>query len=275
MAKDFIKPTVQQFDKYDWEFVDGGTPAPKLRMELEKGHALLGKNDAQAETVFKSLIDQDPYFFDAYNSLCIAYRNQGNTALSLLTAEKAYSIGKECFPETFDFKKHTLKWIVMENRPFLRIVQRYGLECQFHKDHAKAIEIFQENLLLNEGDNQGIRYLLLESLFAMQDYEAARKFISKNKGDHSLDFTFGAVVLDVLEGNIKQADTKLKNAISTNNFFIAEVVKEEHTPPPAHEDPFGFGGVVSGSAQEAFEYWQSNRELYSMKPIVDYFKSKR
>ena len=55
-----------------------------------------------------------------------------------------------------------LAWGFMDNRPFLRCMQGYGL-CLWRLGHFQAAEqIFTRKLWLNPSDNQGARYLLDE-----------------------------------------------------------------------------------------------------------------
>ncbi len=80
------------------------------------------------------------------------------------------------------------------------------MECVIHKDYEKAIQLFNENLNWNEEDHQGIRYLLLETYFKIKDYKKADKLIKKYSGGHSIEFSFGAVVIAILNDNIRLAD---------------------------------------------------------------------
>jgi tetratricopeptide (TPR) repeat protein len=278
MAKKIDKPVVRKYYKHEWEFVHpDAINSDKARDKLWEGVQLLHIDPKMAEQIFKGLISKYPYFIDAYNHLSLAFRYQNQPSESLLTAGKSYILGKECFPKEFDFEKDKLPWGILENRPFLRACQTYGLECQNHKDYATAIKVFSENLTLNPDDNQGIRYLLLEVFFAMKDYQQARQFIDKHPDDYSIDFRFGAVVLDILEGNVEQADKDLKEAVEVNKFFVDEVVKQKHIPPPPVTLPGmpNFPVIPMNSIQQAYEYWERNKELFKTKEIIEYFKDRQ
>lgn len=270
------KPIVVNYGDNRWEFIYPPTiENEKVGDVFWEGVELLDYDDKKAEEIFKRLISKYPYYIDAYNHLSIAFRNQGKSFESTLTAEKSYKLGKDYFPKGFNFKRNELPWSSLSNRPFLRACQTYGLECQLNKDYSQAAEIFKENLTLNKNDNQGIRYLLLEIYLATQNYTEAKKIIRKYPDDYSIEFKYGIVVLNVIAGNLKQADKDLKDALKVNKFFLKEAAKDRHIQPPPHRipgEPFFDAGIPIGSIQEAFDYWSRNKEVYKLKQINEYFK---
>lgn len=279
MKKENQKPIVRQYYDNEWVFVyPSSIDNKKLYDEFWEGVEFLDYDDIMAEEIFKGIILKHPYYIDAYNHLSIAYRNQNKSFESLLTAEKAYQLGRSCFPTEFDFKTDKLIWSHLDNRPFLRACQIYGLECQCQKDYSTAIDIFKENLALNDNDNQGIRYLLLEIFFETKDYKEARQLITKHSEDYSIEFKFGIVALDIIEGNFEQADQNMKVAEKINKFFVDEIIKDKHVKPPVFRipgEPYFDAGIPIGSIQQAYEYWSRNKKLYKTKEIVKYFKDRQ
>lgn len=271
------KPFLKKYRDNHWEFIHPSSIENEtVRNQYLEGLECLDYDDEEAELIFKRLIAKHRYHLDAYNHLSIAFRNQGKTFESLLTAEKAYKLGKDCIPGEFQPGIDLLVWSVFENRPFLRSCQIYGLELQYHKDYESAANIYKENLLLNPGDNQGIRYLLLEVYFTSKNYKQARLLLEEHSDDWSIDFKFGLVTLNVLEGNIKEADKILPEAIETNEFFIDEVIKDKHIQPPAFKFSNGSGSddmMPLGSVQLAFDYWERNKALYKDKKVIEYYKA--
>ncbi|OJV50987.1 MAG: hypothetical protein BGO31_11000 [Bacteroidetes bacterium 43-16] len=278
MIKNTEKPFFRKFNDTDWEFVyPESLQDETLSDTFWNAVDLLDYNDKVAEEVFKKIITRYPYHIDAYNYLSIAFRNQNKGLESLLCAGKAYEIGKSCMPGEFFKKRNKMSWSWLENRPFLRSCQIYAMECAIHKEYDKAIELFKENLSWNEGDNQGIRYLLLETYLKVKDYEQADKLVKKYREEHSIEFTFGAVALAVLNDNIRLADKLLQTAVKTNQYFVAEVSKSRHVKPPPHRipgEPFFDAGIPTRSIQESYDYWNRNKELYKNKKIIEYFKDK-
>ena len=178
-------------------------------------------------------------------------------------------------PREFKIGRDKLIWSNLDNRPFLRSYQIYGLECQYRRDYSKAIDLYKKMLLLNEGDNQGARYLYLECLFAIKDYQTARKLLSKYPDDWSIEFLYGKVAVEILDGKMDKAKQLVKHAVRRNIHLPREVIKAKHKPPPPFRmpgQPALDGGIHVGSIQEAYEYWNRNKSLYKLKAIIGFYK---
>ncbi len=211
MLKTLERPIVRKLNEIDWEFVNPDSYDNEIVAgEFWEAIDLLEYEDKFAENALKKLIEKYPFYIDAYVHLSIAFRNQNKTFESLLTAEKAFNISRECLPKEFNSKKHKIVWSCLKNRPFLRAYQSYALECIDHKKYEITISVLKDILNFNENDNQGIRYILLETYFKLMNLHEAKKIITKYKDDFSMDFKFGEVALAVLDGNTKKADILLK-----------------------------------------------------------------
>jgi tetratricopeptide (TPR) repeat protein len=273
-----MKPTLIKYSDNYWEF--------KFPSEFfnEKNNntfwdavEMLGYDDQTAEIIFKFLINKFPFFIDAYNHLSIAFRNQKKDFESYITAEKAYKIGKECFSKEFDITKDKLIWSCLDNRPFLRSCQIFGLESQLKGDYEKAVELYDEILRLNENDNQGVRFLKLECLFAIKNYTLVRQLLDKLSDDWSIETTYGRVVLEIISDNIELAEKSLPSALKSNRFLPDEIIKGKHKAPPPHRipgEPIFDAGIPIGSIQQAYEYWNRNKKLFKDKKIIDFFKTR-
>jgi tetratricopeptide (TPR) repeat protein len=263
MAEQKLK--VVNFHESDWEFVfPPSIDNEGTYNEYYEGVELLGYNDEAAEQIFKRIIKKHPYHIDAYNHLSLAFKNQKKTFESLLTAEKAYMLGKLCLPKEFKQSKHKLSWGNLNNRPFLRSCQILGLEYQDRKQYREAIYYYTEILDYNEGDNQGARYLLLQCLFALKDYEAASTFLKKHKEDWGIDFVYGKLLLAIINNKNATLKALLADALKRNKFVPEEIVKSKHVAPISFRIADGF---TLGSEQEAYEYWRSNKTILSDKRI--------
>ena len=272
------KPTLKQRFENEWEFV---YPDSIDNEEVDEGFwaavELVGYDDKRAEMIFKSIVSDHPFHIDAHNYLSIVFRNQNRDFESLLTAEKAYSLGKECISGDFEYGKDKLMWEYLDNRPFLRACHIYGLECVHAKKPESAMEVFNELLTFNKNDNQGVRYLLLEIYLASEKYTKARELLSRYPSDYSIEFKFASVSLDVLEGNLEQADKKLKEAVKVNRFFIDEVVRKKHRKPAPDVldgQPYCGEVIARGSVQEACDYWSRNKAFYKNEKVLDYYKTR-
>lgn len=276
LHKDMKKklPTIINICQDEWGFVY----PPDINNEntydlFEQGVQFLDYNDAEAEIIFKKLISKHPYYIDAYSHLSLAFENQKKHLESLLTAEKAYNIGKSCFPKEFNRKKHQLSWMHLENRPFLRACQTLGLEYHNNKQYEDAIELYKEILAYNKGDNQGIRYLLLEVLFLVKDFDQAGKLLEKYNDDWGVEFVCGKLVIAILQDKLEGIDLLLNDALECNKFVLEEIVKTKHIAPPVFSingEKILDAGAPYGSIQEAYEYWKSNKAVLKDKRIVSF-----
>lgn len=71
--------------------------------------------------------------------------------------EAGLRIGELSLPEGFD---GVLKWGHIDNRPFLRCLQGYGLCLWRLREFREAERVFERMLWLNPSDNQGVRFLI-------------------------------------------------------------------------------------------------------------------
>lgn len=237
--------------------------------EYYEGVELLDEDDAQAEKIFKKIIAKHPYHIDAYNHLSIAFRNQGKTFESYLTAEKGYLEAKSCILASKMPVKAKLTWGELDNRPFLRACQTYGLECQHKKDYLRALMLYSENLDYNPEDHQGIRYLILECLFALKDFVNAEKLLKKYPKDPMVDFAYGRLLIAILGGNIRKAESLLPDAVKCNQHVIGEVLKSQHKPPIGYDE--SEGSFRWHSPEEAYYYWKRNKAILGDKRVKDFF----
>jgi len=277
MSNTSEKPIVQKQYGNTWEFVYPlSIIDERVSDEFWEAVEFLDDSDLIAEKMLKKLVLEHPYYIDAYVHLSIAYRSQEKTFESLLTAEKAFNVGIGCLPKAFNLKKDQLIWPMSDNRPFLRACQNWGVELQYHTKYSEAVEIYRLNLALNPEDHQGIRYLLLETLFALKDYKQAEDLLNQYPDDFTIEFKFGIVAVHILNDNLKLADQHLEEAVQTNTFFIDEVTRTKHVKPLPYRipgEPNFDAGIPTRSVQEAYGYWERNKELYHNKKIISYFKT--
>ena len=247
------------FDEY-WEAVD-----------------FLDYDEKECQKRLRKIINQFPEsHLDAYNHISMSYRNQGKTTESLHYALTSYLIGKNAFPKEFDQNRDRILWVDMDNRPFLRACQILGLEFQYRKNFSRAIEIYEENLLYNENDNQGIRYLLLECYLESKEYGGFKTLLDKYDDDYSVEFLYGRVIYDLMQNGGKKSMDLLVKAIECNKFIPTELAKENHIEPEPHRipgEPNFNAGIPIGSIQQAYDYWTRNKKTLNLKIIRDFFKN--
>lgn len=230
----------------------------------------LGNDEKECQKRLKKIIRRFPEnHLDAYNHLSISFRNQNNASESLHFALTSYLLGKNSFPNSFDETKDEILWIAHDNRPFLRACQNLGLEFLQRNQIIRATELFEENLKYNPIDNQGIRYLLLESYLKQKNFVKFKKLLDKYDDDFSVDFLYGRLIYDILENESKLTDNLIIDAKKCNEFVISEIAKDKHIEPKPHVSD----GIGIGSEQEAYEYWIRNKKILNLKKVKDFFKN--
>lgn len=161
-------------------------------------------------------------------------------------------------PEAFE-KDVGHFWGLLETRPYMRA--RAGLaECLWHLDKRdEAISHYRELLRLNPGDNQGIRYLLVNRLLAAGRDDEAGQLLALFEDDASAVWSYSrALQLFRQEGAGARADGALAQAIADNPHvpeFLLGKQKLPKTPPPY----IGFGDESEAVdyALEALASWRA------------------
>lgn len=230
---------------------------------------LLDCDDALAETEFKRLVTKHPFFIDGWVHLSIAYRNQGKMFESLLVAEKAYSIGKKCFPDSFVLGEDKLPWSMLDNRPYLRSCHVLGLMYAREKKYDQAIELYKEILFLNDQDNQGVRYLLLETYLSNKKWSDAWELIEDNIDDSNIVFVYGRLLVAIILGKYDDIEALVSDA-KANNLHLWHAIINRHMARPDSFDPLSDYCYEYHSEDEAYDYWIHNSKLLSMEDVVNF-----
>jgi tetratricopeptide (TPR) repeat protein len=111
---------------------------------------------AQARRLLLRLIQQDPRCLDAHAHLGnLKFEKDAETALAHYAT--GVTIGQRALGRAFD---GVLPWGLIDNRPFLRCLQGYGLCLWRLARFEEAEQVFEQLLWLNPTDNLGIRFLL-------------------------------------------------------------------------------------------------------------------
>ncbi len=93
---------------------------------------------------------------DAHSHLGL-FEFDRNPGLAIRHYEVGLRIGELSLPENFN---GLLPWGMIDNRPFLRCLQGYGLCLWRLERFDEALQVFDRMLWLNPGDNQGVRCLI-------------------------------------------------------------------------------------------------------------------
>lgn len=171
-------------------------------------------------------------------------------------------------------------WGWVEARDFMRLLQQRALVLEATGGFAKAIEVYQEMLSLNPGDNQGVRGAMLRMFVVCDQIEDARKLLARFPADGLIDMRYGRALLAFVEamdrtdfrypdgeaGDLQRTPTnmmrslgpafdparKLLNEAVGSNPFVPWLM----THPQLMDVEVGTGLVSSGGPLEGLKYAQ-------------------
>ncbi len=155
-------------------------------------------------------------------------------------------------------------WGIIETRPYMRA--RAGLaDCLWQLgENAGAIAHYKEMLILNPGDNQGLRYVLLSWLIESGTANEIDSLLQAYEEDITAFWLYNWALFAFKEQRTKLAAIKLEEAFDRNPHVPPLLIGEQKVPRrlPAY---MGFG-----DRNEAIHYvvdnlhlWQQNSEAIS------------
>lgn len=213
----------------------------------------------------QKLIDDDPEFIEAYNSLGwweYQFQNYGN-AVSLFYF--AYDICTEVIPIDFRGK---IDWGFLENRPFLRTMEGLAQSFLATNRYEDSIDVCKDILKYNPNDNQGIRALIIENYLHVGDYKNILKICRQYSDDTLPDTLYGKFIAHYRLNQMEKAKESLKDAYVYAPNIAHEVIKKKHKFSKKEETM----GIIAGSAEEGFYFWSRTRHIWNEPGIVDYVK---
>jgi hypothetical protein len=111
---------------------------------------------SEARELLMRLIEQDPRCLDAHAHLGHLVFDR-NPTRALAHYALGAQIGRRALGSQF---RGVLSWGLIDNGPYLRCLQGYGLCLWRLRRFAEAEKVFEELLWLSPGDNLGVRFLL-------------------------------------------------------------------------------------------------------------------
>ncbi|PCI35162.1 MAG: hypothetical protein COB50_05595 [Thiotrichales bacterium] len=159
------KDVLAKGSRYCWEMeqVLPGHDPDDLDCPILQGIAIREAEGISAGIAhFKSLIKVDPRCLDAYAHIGNTYFNMsGRQAKSMAKTyyKQGVAIGLKFIGNHIN---DVFSWGLIDNRPFLRCLEGFGL-CLLEQGKTQdALSVFKHMLLLNPLDNQGIRFIIDE-----------------------------------------------------------------------------------------------------------------
>ncbi|MBU3955798.1 SEC-C domain-containing protein [bacterium] len=215
----------QDVDKFLKNVINNGlSPKTKSLKALDKAQDLVYDAWEEDEPEFRIKLAEKalkicPDCADAYNLLA------EETACSIeeekALYEKAVKAGERALGKKIFKNNIGSFWGFIETRPYMRA--RAGLaRCLWELgEHEQAIKHYREMLILNPGDNQGIRYVLVSCLGTLGRFEELEELLcgSEYDGDWSPHWLYTkALLIFRKEGRSEKAEEKLSEALKQNCF---------------------------------------------------------
>jgi len=187
------------------------------------------------------------------------------TANSLEEAKNLYELGvkageRALGPKVFEEDAGHF-WGILTTRPYMRT--RAGLaECLWQLGaYDKATEHYCEMLRLNPGDNQGIRYELMNCLLEGGFDEAAGKLLKQHEDDGAATCLYSrALWMFRREGATEKAKACLREALKQNPFVPPYLLGKKKLPRYLPEYySWGDENEAIGYAVEAIRAWKKTK----------------
>ena len=210
--------------------------------------------------LLEKIIEVDPEFIDAYNSLGWIELDSCNFGNALPYFMKAYKIGNKLIPTKYNGE---IPWGWIANRPFLRSMHGLGMVYMNLHYWGKASNIFKKMLKYNPSDNQGVRALIIECYISQGKFKNILSVCKMFPSDCLPDTLYGTVLAYYKLEKFKKAEKTLKVAIKYLPNVAKELIKKKHKNV---ESRFP-GSITVGGEDEAYEYWERVGQ-YWMDPKI-------
>jgi len=155
-------------------------------------------------------------------------------------------------------------WGFHETRPYMRVRVMLAEHLRAAGRIAEAIAEWQAMLVLNPGDNQGVRYALLSSLLALNRLEEARALFENYPEEFEFNaaFAWGRVLERFLANDLTGVMAALAVARKQNPNM--QVYVKGHRAVPRHQPE----AYSPGSKEEAICYAEGVRAAWVKHPAA-------
>lgn len=213
------------------------------------------RNPKQRIALARKALKTSPDCADAY--VLLAEEEAANAGEALALYEQGLAAGERALGLAFFAENVGHFWGLLESRPYMRA--RQGLATTLWQIGRKeeASQHYRDLLRLNPGDNQGIRYSLLNLWLDLGQDDEARKLL-KAHDDGMAEWLYTAALLLFREsGAGKKADAALRQALKHNKHVPAYLTGRKKIPVnlPAYIG-FGDDNEASTYANSYLKHWR-------------------
>lgn len=265
---------------------EGKLPHREPETPLEKAQDLIyearSAPGTKALDLARQALEISPDCADAY----VLLAEFGKTpSESVALYEQGVEAGRRAIGDAFDDWMGNF-WGVLETRPYMRALQGLAESLWAMGNHQQAIMHAQDMLDFNPGDNQGIRYILLDWLLQAGDLPDVRELLDRYEDDIAASWAYGRALLEFREhGDTKASRDALKAAVKINP-HVRDYLSGEKEEPPELPALMGIGDEAEAIycvLGQAFAWtmtpgaldWLIERTSTSVIPRVGRTKPKR
>ncbi len=246
----------------------GQIPHREPETPAEKAQALIFQAidapERRARKLIKDALKLDPDCVDAYILLGEMANNLPDAIDQFRKAVTAgaRSLGNDMFDEN---QGHF--WGLIETRPYMRAVQNLASSLWNYGEVDEAVELYQAMLALNPGDNQGVRYALLDALLLLRRHDEATELLDQFD-DGMAHWAYNeALLLFRTEGRSENAIEALETALEVNEFVPDYLLGYAPMPDPDDMPEF----ISFGDESEAISYVFGAFPLWAATPGAQYW----
>ncbi|MBI1785772.1 tetratricopeptide repeat protein [Candidatus Sumerlaeota bacterium] len=220
------------------ELMEGLEPSDTERAQELALEAMATEDPAEFLGLVASALELDPNNMDALTMGAELLSPKleiliENFRMILRSAEDR--LGQRYFEE---MKGHF--WGYLETRPYMRCKATLARTLTEAGRANEAITEYEQMLVLNPNDNQGIRDLLLGLYLMAGKVEEARGLIERYKKDTMAAFMWGRVLERFLSGDLPGA-AKARKAAEKQNPYVRDYLIGKKPLPKKQPEYYGFG----------------------------------
>lgn len=224
--------------------------------ELEKAQQLMyqawdEQNPARRIILAREALSISTDCADAY--VLLAEEEADTLGRALEYYRQGVEAGERALGPTYFAENVGYFWGLLETRPYMRARQGLANTLWELGRTQEAVSHFRELLRLNPGDNQGIRYSLLNLLLSMNDEAAAGELLKEYEDDGMAEWLYTRALLAFRQGGDSPAAAEaLQAAMAQNRYVPAYLTGRKRVP--AHMPPYMTWGGEDEAAIYAFSY---------------------
>jgi tetratricopeptide (TPR) repeat protein len=256
------KLKLEEVGPHQWRFIH---PEVVSDLDEEFWEAVELMNEGklkEAELEIRRIIKECSEFIDAYHHLALILDHTERSDEARILWQEAVNTGKKAFPAKFKSGTELLEWGWIENRPFLRAYEGLTMSYYQQNEVKEALNLFRDILSLNPRDNQGVRAVAIDAYFYLDQPEEVLKICEQYPDDILADTNYGKVLALLKLNKRQRAQTALKKAYKHLPMVAEELIKTRHRRPKSKME----GYVTIGGKDQAYEYWDTNKEYWNNTP---------